>query len=196
MARSKEFEESVVLEKAMILFWEQGYEKTSMNDLVETMGIHRRSLYDTFTDKRTLFLKAMDRFGEQIAARWEAGIKQAATAEEGIRFIFRYVIEGEEDVPAGCMMVNSAVELANRDRSVDLKTSYVFAKSEQCLADLIKKGQQNGEFANRFEAKDLAEHLHNTLLGLRVMARTSAPKEKLYRIAEQSLDLLENQNKN
>ena len=196
MARSKEFEESVVLEKAMRLFWEQGYEKTSMNDLVETMGIHRRSLYDTFTDKHTLFLKAMDRFGEQIATHWEAGLKQAATVEEGIRFIFRYVIEGEEDTPAGCLMVNSAVELANRDQSVDHKTSYVFAKSEQCLADLIKKGQQNGEFANQSEAGDLAEHLHNTLLGLRVMVRTSASKEKLNRIAEQSLNILGLQKKN
>ena len=62
MARSKEFEETVVLDKAMRLFWEQGYEKTSMTDLVEHMGIHRRSLYDTFGDKHSLFLKAMDRY--------------------------------------------------------------------------------------------------------------------------------------
>ena len=53
MARSKEFEENEVLDKAMRLFWEQGYEKTSMTDLVEHMGIHRRSLYDTFGDKHT-----------------------------------------------------------------------------------------------------------------------------------------------
>ena len=55
MARSKEFEENEVLDKAMKLFWEQGYEKTSMTDLVEHMGIHRRSLYDTFGDKHHCF---------------------------------------------------------------------------------------------------------------------------------------------
>ncbi|RTE11646.1 TetR/AcrR family transcriptional regulator [Paenibacillus whitsoniae] len=190
MARSKEFEENVVLERAMRLFWEQGYEKTSLNDLVEKMGIHRRSLYDTFTDKHTLFLKAMDRFGERMAARWEASIKQASTAEEAIRLVFNLVIEGEEDTPAGCMLVNSAVELANRDQSVDEKTSYGFAKSEQLLTDLVEQGQREGQFSKRFEAKELAEYLHNALSGVRVMARTSASKEKLHRIADLSLDIL------
>ncbi|MGG4128868.1 helix-turn-helix domain-containing protein [Paenibacillus illinoisensis] len=71
MARSKEFEENVVLEKAMKLFWEQGYEKTSIADLVEHMGIHRRSLYDTFGDKHTLFLKAMDRFHDKLSDQAE-----------------------------------------------------------------------------------------------------------------------------
>jgi Transcriptional regulator len=190
MARSKEFEESAVLEKAMRLFWEQGYEKTSLNDLVEHMGIHRRSLYDTFTDKHTLFLKAMDRFGERIASRWEAGIKQAATAEEALRFIFRFVIEGEEDAPAGCMLVNSAAELAVRDEEVDSKISFGFEKSERLLAEIVERGQRDGEFAEAFDAKELADYLHNALVGLRVMARTSAPKEKLHRIAEMSMIIL------
>ncbi|KAA2299393.1 helix-turn-helix transcriptional regulator, partial [Clostridioides difficile] len=68
MARGKEFEESVVLDKAMRLFWEQGYEKTSMTDLVNHMGIHRKSLYDTFGDKHTLFLKAVDLYDHKISS--------------------------------------------------------------------------------------------------------------------------------
>lgn len=99
MARSKEFEEQAVLDKAMKLFWEQGYEKTSMNDLVEHMGIHRRSLYDTFTDKHTLFLRAIDRFDERISARLTAGVKRSKTAKEAVRFVFEFMIYGEEDVP-------------------------------------------------------------------------------------------------
>lgn len=69
MARSKEFEESVVLDKAMRLFWEQGYEKTSMTDLVNHMGIHRKSLYDTFGDKHTLFLRSVDLYDHKIRLR-------------------------------------------------------------------------------------------------------------------------------
>ena len=57
MGRNKEFEEEAVLQKAMELFWKQGYEKTSMSDLVEHMGIHRKSLYDTFGDKHSLYLE-------------------------------------------------------------------------------------------------------------------------------------------
>ncbi|MGO2638704.1 MAG: TetR/AcrR family transcriptional regulator, partial [Enterococcus viikkiensis] len=59
MARVKEFDETEVLTKAMQLFWQQGYEKTSMQELVDVMGIHRRSIYDTFGDKHQLFLKSL-----------------------------------------------------------------------------------------------------------------------------------------
>ena len=66
MARSKEFDEKQALRKAMELFWQQGYEKTSMQELVDYMGIHRRSIYDTFGDKRTLFLSALSYYEELI----------------------------------------------------------------------------------------------------------------------------------
>lgn len=190
MARSKEFDENAVLDKAMKLFWEQGYSNTSMNDLVERMGIHRRSLYDTFIDKRTLYLKALDRFGERTSARWNAGIKGAGTAEQALRFVFDVIIQGEEDAPPGCMFVNSAVELATADGVVDAKATEGFDRAEEVLADIVARGQENGEFANTGDPKALAEYLHNVLTGLRVMVRTSATKEKLYRIAEQSLRIL------
>lgn len=191
MARSKEFEENVVLEKAMKLFWEQGYEKTSMNDLVEHMGIHRRSLYDTFTDKHTLFLKAMDRFKERTDARLAAGVKQSKTAKEALQFIFEYMGNGEEETPPGCMFVNSAVELACRDEDVDARSVEAFDKIEQLLAEIVSWGQENGEFTNQYNAQELAEYLHNALTGLRVMARTSVPKEKLQRISAMTLLILE-----
>ncbi len=109
MARSKEFEENVVLEKATKLFWEQGYEKTSIADLVEHMGIHRRSLYDTFGDKHTLFLKAMDRFHDKLSAGLAGEVKSSKTAAEALQLIFSSVIWSEDDSPSGCLMVNSAV---------------------------------------------------------------------------------------
>jgi TetR/AcrR family transcriptional repressor of nem operon len=191
MARSKEFEENEVLEKAMRLFWEQGYEKTSMNDLVEHMGIHRRSLYDTFTDKHTLFLKAMDRFRERLSTRLAAGVKQSESAKEALRFVFSFIINGEEDSPSGCMCVNSAVEMAMRDADVDAKAIKAFTDTERLFAEIVSWGQQSGEFTKKYEAMELAEYLHNAVTGIRVMARTSVPKEKLWRIAEMTTQILE-----
>ena len=66
MGRSKEFDEKEALQKAMLIFWEQGYEKTSINDLVEGIGIHRKSLYDTFGGKHELFLKVIENYNEII----------------------------------------------------------------------------------------------------------------------------------
>lgn len=191
MARSKEFEENEVLDKAMKLFWEQGYEKTSMSDLVEHMGIHRRSIYDTFTDKRTLFFKAMERFGNRTDAKLAAGVKQAKTAKEALHFIFDYMSSTEEGEPSGCMFVNSAVEMACRDEDVDAKAIGAFEKVEQLLVELVTWGQENGEFSTQYGAQELAEYLHNALIGIRVMARTSVPKEKLERISTMSMLLLE-----
>ncbi|MBI5593839.1 MAG: TetR/AcrR family transcriptional regulator [Deltaproteobacteria bacterium] len=191
MGRSKEFEESEVLQKAMELFWKQGYEKTSMSDLVEHMGVHRGSLYDTFGDKHTLFLKTLDRFGEFIGARLKSETSRAETAKQAIQFIFDLMIEGAGGIHRGCLYVNSAAELALRDMDVNEKTEEAFIRTEHLIADLIRKGQQSGEFSCDYDAEVLAESLHNTLLGIRLLARTSASKEKLYRIADFSLALLD-----
>lgn len=191
MARSKEFEENEVLDKAMRLFWEQGYEKTSMSDLVEHMGIHRRSIYDTFTDKRTLFFKAMERFGNRTDAKLAAGVKQSKTAKEALHFIFEYMSSTEEGEPPGCMFVNSAVEMACRDEDVNAKAVGAFEKVEHLLVEIVTWGQENGEFSSQYGAQELAEYLHNALIGIRVMARTSVPKEKLERISTTSMLLLE-----
>lgn len=191
MARSKEFEENVVLDKAMKLFWAQGYEKTSLTDLVEHMGIHRRSLYDTFGDKHTLFLKAMDRFRDKVSAELTGEVKRSKTAAEALQFIFSFMINGEENSPSGCLMVNSAVELAMRDADVDSKSTESFTLSEQLLKDIILWGQEEGEFTADYDAGELAEHLHTVCVGLRVMTRTSIPKEKLHSIANLSIKLLD-----
>lgn len=161
-----------------------------MTDLVKQMGIHRRSLYDTFGDKHTLFLKAMDRFRDKVSAELVGEVKRSKTATEALQLIFSFVICGEEDSPSGCLMVNSAVELAMRDAEVDVKTTELFALSEQLFKDIILWGQQDGEFRSDYNADDLAEHLHAVYVGLRVMTRTSIRKEKLHRLANLSIKLL------
>lgn len=190
MGRSKEFDENVVLQKAMELFWKQGYEKTSLNDLVEHMGIHRRSLYDTFGDKHTLFLKTMDFYEELIKSKIQAGVLHAETAKEAIQSIFDFIIEGYEDKQWGCLTVNSATEMALMDKEIKERTERAFMKTEQLLADLVQKGQQTGEFSSDYDPEVLSEIFQNALLGIRVQLRISASKEKLHRIADFFMNLL------
>lgn len=190
MGRSREFDENVVLQKAMELFWEHGYEKTSLSDLVEHMGIHRRSLYDTFGDKHTLFLRTIDCYNELIKNKIQAEISHAETSKQAIQIIFDFMIEGYEDRQWGCLIVNSATEMALRDKEVEEKTEEAFMQMEHFLADLVRKGQQTGEFSCDYDAEVLAEILQNTLLGIRVLLRTTASKEKMHRIADFFVNLL------
>ncbi|MGG6311943.1 TetR/AcrR family transcriptional regulator [Paenibacillus macerans] len=191
MARSKEFEESEVLLKAMHLFWEQGYEKTSLQDLVKHMGIHRRSLYDTFGDKHTLFIKTMEQYAKLTDATIKAEARRGRTAKESVRLIFDYLIETNGEQPIGCFFVNSATELAYRDPVVSELTSEGFNKEEQLLAELIQQGQQSGEISAEQDPSLLAASLHTTMIGIRVLRRASADKKKLHQIANVTVAMLE-----
>lgn len=190
MGRSKEFEENIVLQRAMELFWQQGYEKTSMSDLVEHMGIHRKSLYDTFGDKHALYLKVIDLYGEYSTSKLKAETFKAKTAYQAIQSIFDYMIEGNKDKQWGCLFVNAATEMGTWDKEVVEKTEDAFSQTEEFIAGIVREGQKSGEFSINYDADILGEVLHNTLLGLRVLVRTSSSKEKMHRIADFFLNLL------
>lgn len=187
MGRSKEFDEKEALEKAMRIFWEQGYEKTSISDLVEGMGIHRKSLYDTFGGKHELFLKVIESYNEIVKSKLISEISATTTCVEAIKTLFNLAIDSDS---LGCMFVNSATELANRDKEIDEKVKDSFFQSEKFIEEIIKRGQQNGEFNPSSDSKLLAESIHNSLLGIRVMSRTTTEKDKLSRIAKVSISLL------
>src|SRR5262245_10373536 len=101
MARSKEFEINEVLDKAINLFWRQGYEKTSIQDLVDGMGIHRRSLYDTFGDKHQLFMDALNRYNAMTSSKITKRIERSASVKQAIRQLFEMTISLEENQTKG-----------------------------------------------------------------------------------------------
>ena len=187
MARNKEFDEQEVLEKAMQLFLEQGYEKTSMQELVEHMGIHRRSLYDTFGDKHALFMQALALYKKKMDDRLGPAALKRSSALDGIRLIFDAMIDKDPQEPKGCLFVNTAVELGPRDAEAEHAAEEGFGCLESVLRELLVKGQQQEEISAEIDTDLAAENLHNSLLGIRVLARTSAPREKLRRIKEASL---------
>lgn len=184
MGRCKEFDENEVLRKAMELFWEKGYEKTSMNELVEHMEIHRKSLYDTFGDKRSLYLKAIDLYGQNSVARLKAISPKGSTATDTLRKIFDFMIAKNGDSTLGCFFVNAATEMAPCDPEVEDKLKKAFQQAEDYLKEILQQGQDAGEFTRAYSAADLAELLHNAMLGIRVLARISENKEKMERIAD------------
>ncbi len=174
----------------MRYFWEYGYEKTSINDLVDCMGIHRRSMYDTFGDKRQLFQRAVERYRRLLNDRFQTILASTETAKQSMQNLFGLVL-GDDVKSMGCLIVNMAVELAPRDPEVDQMAQESFARLEGHLTELIRKGQANGEFATTYDARERAESLHNSLIGLRVLARTTTDKSKLQRIAATAISSLQ-----
>ncbi|MEK3670185.1 TetR/AcrR family transcriptional regulator [Paenibacillus sp. FSL R10-2771] len=191
MARSKEFDIDDVLLKAMNIFWQQGYEKTSMQDLVTGMGIHKRSMYDTFGDKHTLYIKALERFAAINASRMEGRIESISSAKAAITLLFEATIHRSEDEPKGCLLVNTAVELSNHDPEAATKANDAFLNTEHLIERLIRHGQASGEISGRHEASALAAYLHNALVGLRVMVKATRDIDKLQTIVNTTLAVLE-----
>lgn len=191
MARNKEFDENEVLRKAMELFWIQGYEKTSMQDLVKYMGIHRRSLYDTFGDKHTLFIKALDHYNEIIKTRIEHEVNQQNSIKDTIRKLFEMVIVRDKQKLIGCLTVNTAVELSLHDELAAEKVVESFSKTELLLNNLVLSGQKSGEISRHHDAKKTSEFLHNSLVGLRVMTKTTDDIEKLNNIIDITLSVID-----
>ena len=191
MGRKKEFDEDAVLHKAMRLFWEQGYEKTSMQELVSHMGIHKKSMYDTFGDKQSLYVKTLKRYSEMSEQSVKRGMADTRSAKEAIRLLFEMAIQQQEELPGGCFVVNTAVELAKHDSEAIDWVHLKWTDTEQLIQDLIVEGQKSGEFSKTLNVEELSYYFVNALIGLRVMAKTISDREKLRQIIEMNMSVLE-----
>ena len=132
VTRQKEYDRQKVLSAATNLFWEKGYQGTSMNELVEVTGVHRRSLYDDFGDKEALFLACIDQY------LGEAGAATAATLGRepiGIKNVEEFFGDRSEYAATrdckGCLLVNTVIEEEMVSQKVSRKVARHLASLEQ-----------------------------------------------------------------
>jgi TetR/AcrR family transcriptional repressor of nem operon len=190
MVRHKEFDPDEAVAAAMALFWEHGYEATSVQDLVEHTGVGRRSMYDTFGDKHSLYLKALDRY---MAAAEKSFGDAAATAPDGrtaIRGLFDALLDAAPDDRRGCLVVNSATELGPTDDDAADRLGHHLDGSRDLLEGLIRRGQADGSVTDRMTAETLTSVAFNAWVGIRVAVRARAPRDRIVRDVEELLDLL------
>lgn len=192
MARTKLFSEEDILDKAMKLFWEKGYNATSAQDLVDGLGISRSSLYDTYGDKHTLFVTALKRYRKERIDPVLEGIETATDLEQYIRTIFEAIIEEalNDSCSKGCFMVNTAVEMAPVDSEIATIANTILRDTETAITKAISKGQQEGIFTTQHSASSLTNFLINVINGLRVTVKFDADKKMFDDIVGISLGVL------
>jgi TetR/AcrR family transcriptional repressor of nem operon len=181
VARPREFDREVALDRAMAVFWSKGYEAASIEDLVVRMGIQRGSLYGTFGDKRALFLAALDRYEHVVARPLFDVLETPGSGLEAIRRFFRLKIEGSLDRrrPPGCLLTNSAVEVSRRDRSATAKVGASLAELEEAFFRALVRAREAGEVAVTRDLRAFARFLTSSAQGLSVMAKAAPERSVL-----------------
>jgi TetR/AcrR family transcriptional regulator, transcriptional repressor for nem operon len=192
MARPREFNEAAALDAAMDCFWKDGYEATSVRDLAARMGITGASLYNAFGDKRALFREVLQRYAErstrQRIARLESTLppKQAVVA-----FLGEIVERSLEGDRRGCLLVNTALEIAPHDPELGAEVASHLGEIEAFFRRAIAAAQADSSVPPDREPADLARLLLGVTLGVRVLARSKPQRELLEGVVRPALALLD-----
>lgn len=171
--RTKQFNVPAALHQAVLLFWRQGYAGTSMQALVQAMGINRQSIYDTFGDKHQLFLAALQNYYDMTKTEISAQLALAPELSAKLQTIFKVYTYREGTAPKGCLIVNSATELGLVDAAVRNLVAHYFATEKKLLRQVLQQNQAALQPDSDFTA--LASFLQNALVGVRVQARLESP---------------------
>lgn len=192
MPRPPEFEREVVLDRAMRAFWSRGYEATSIQHLVERTGIQRGSLYGAFGDKRALFLAAIEHYDRVMTTKLLATLDAPGSGLGAIRRFFRLKVDAaqERSRPRGCLVTNSATELASRDRRTASRIGATLGRIETAFHRAVIRGQQAGEIDPERDARALARFLTSSAQGLSVMAKASPERAPLEDIVKVTMEVV------
>ncbi|GAA0916073.1 TetR/AcrR family transcriptional regulator [Streptomyces thermoalcalitolerans] len=194
MARTKEFDPDAALQSALELFWQRGYEATSMADLVEHLGVGRASIYATFGSKHELYLKALDRYAETRDPRLVAELSRPGPALPAVRAVVR-AFAAEAAAPEsrlnGCFITNTAAELAPHDVAAARRVENSWERLETALHSALVRAQAQGELPEGRDPRALARMLLVLLQGMRVVGKASSDPARVRDAAEQALALLD-----
>ena len=193
MSRPKEFNPDDAVEKAMQVFWHKGYEATSMEDLLTAMDLNRGSLYDTFGDKRQLFLKVIDRYCTTFVGSKFSLLDQPGPALPTLRRFIHGMIEGALADPQrrGCLIANTVMELAPHENEIAGTLRHALKMVEDTFFRVLARAKQQGELNSQKDPRTLARFLTTMMQGTIVMIKAGAPADAVNRTAETALSILE-----
>jgi len=175
MARPKEFDQEKALRNAVRLFSQQGFAATSTDELLRIMDIGRQSMYDTFGDKRALFLKALELYVTESVQ--SIGVKLDRNAL--VSFAERKDLSSSE----GCMGLNAIGEFGQRDADVTRITQNAARIQRQNLMKVFARAKIQGEIDADADLEGMADFFESTLAGIRIAAKAGKSRQALRKVA-------------
>jgi len=190
MARPKAFDTEMALDEAVRLFWERGYEATSIQDLVDALGIHRASLYATFGDKAQLFEAAIERYATQVQADLAKHLAPPHAGRVAVANYLAAVIEQttRPGAPRGCLFLNTAVGCVTAPPALLERVVAAVRHSEEAFHAALRRDKT---LASRGDLRQLARFFAAQAHGLALLGRTGAKAAQLREAATLSLSVLD-----
>jgi TetR/AcrR family transcriptional repressor of nem operon len=187
MARPREFDELEVMESLMKVFWDSGYESTTMLDLVKASGLLKGSLYGAFGDKQSIYLAALKHYNRtRMHAQIEI-LNGEGSVRQKISRLFDNVIEATKGdlFAGGCLLCNASLEKAVKDKLVKSEIKTTIRRLKVAIVDAVKK-----EGINEEQAASLAAFIISAYFGTRVLAKAGAPAAMIGDTRDHCLQLL------
>jgi TetR/AcrR family transcriptional repressor of nem operon len=181
--RPRTFDEQQVIERAMELFWTQGYEATSVSDLTARLGVHPGSLYRTFGDKHALFLRGLARYRDSQARPLAPALLAGGPVLPRIRAVLVGLIElaAEQEKPRGCLVANTVGELLPGDKDVASGVADALSEVEQGFLQGLRAAARQGEIAATLDLPGWAATLTMLIQGLQVVVKADPDPRRLVR---------------
>lgn len=174
MARISTANHDEVIKRAMHLFWQRGYKKTSVEDLIQGAGVNRFNLYETFGGKHGLYLKALDKYRDDVFLKRMDKIDEHENGLVGIQEYFEslegFLIDSKGNFT--CLMMNSQIELVPKDSKVTKKVSFYFEKMEETFKKALSRAKKAGTIPEDTNIGDMAKFLTGSAQGMCVMSKS------------------------
>lgn len=193
MARPREFDTDEALGKAMNLFWKDGYERASLSNLLEAMEIQRSSFYNSFGDKRQVFLMALKRYMKSVNDDWIIKtLDESDDGLSGIETIFNSYITAftRDEECKGCLIVNTIVEFSPHDDEIAKLIHDDMQRVEEAFVRALTRAHDNDLIPAYLDAQPTACFLMNALYGIRVLGRQTFEREPYEAIVDTTLSVL------
>lgn len=190
MPRKLEFDREAAALAAMQTFWEKGFEATSMEDLTSRIGIGRASLYNTFTDKRTLLDESLALYERQSRAMLANVLASTTSGKETIRGLLTNIAQPCDGQRLGCFIVNIGLEKSDSDKDIQRTVLNGLNRVADAMRTLLIRGQNDGSVNPALDVKRTADALMATTVSLQALKRMGAPQEVLRNTIEVQLAAL------
>ena len=191
MARTKGFSENEALEKALDLFWQHGYNGVGLTQLLQGMGIARQSLYDTFGNKRRLFIRTIEHYRDTRLAHALALLQRDGSPTRNVKDVMRFFEQLALDKRArGCFVANSLVELGPHDAEIRKLLADTLGLLEEAIVKALRRAQRVGESSGQRSPRAVARALTNAMVGMAVTGKLAQSKSTVSDIYEGTLAML------